>query len=218
MTRDWEQDSLDGLLREADAAAPPPPVPQPGLAERVRRRRQAHVRRQLAAAVVALPAAALALSLALPPARKTPPNGDVAQLNATEPANRRRVPTRATDDPQALTAEVLRLKSEAAIRLSVVEGLQKRHARREIEARVAELESRGLAPDSAGLERDKAALTLIDHGDRLRKDFQAVDEALAAYRRAIELFPDTRWAAVAKQRIDSLQIGASVGNTNPSFS
>jgi hypothetical protein len=39
----------------------------------------------------------------------------------------------------------------------------------------------------------------------LRRDLRQVDAALAAYRRAAELFPETQWAAVARQRIDELK-------------
>ena len=37
-----------------------------------------------------------------------------------------------------------------------------------------------------------------------------VDAALAAYRRTIQLFPDTKWAAVAKQRIHELRPDAAL--------
>ena len=54
-------------------------------------------------------------------------------------------------------------------------------------------------------DRAQAAVTLVSQADRLRDRLARPDDALAAYRRAAELFPDTPSAAVARQRIRQLE-------------
>ena len=107
-------------------------------------------------------------------------------------------------DATVLLAETRRLESEAAIHLAVASGLA---ARRDLRRRAAETaaDDRGAAPvTSLRLEREKAALTLLDHADRLRRDLRELDAALAAYRQTVELFPDTPWAALARRRIEEM--------------
>jgi hypothetical protein len=52
-------------------------------------------------------------------------------------------------------------------------------------------------------QRDCAALLLVYEADRYRQRRQS-EEAIAGYRRAIELFPQTHWADVARQRLGNM--------------
>ena len=181
-------DRLAELLRDADADAPPPPSPRSGLAEHVRRRAAARAtrRRSAAAAVVVVASATAASWIARAP-----------RFNVD------RVPTASTAPAAAPAVDVLeiaRLQSQAAVHSAVADMLHARQARRWVAAPAA-----GATVQS---ERERAALALLDHADRLRRDLKQIDAALAAYRRTVELFPDTRWAAVARARIEQLTPGA----------
>ena len=94
--------------------------------------------------------------------------------------------------------------------MAVANETMKRADRRRRLSRASESLAAATPPSTIGDQRDRAALTLLDHGDRLRRDLKEVDAALAAYRRTIELFPDTKWAAVAKQRIHELRPDAAL--------
>jgi TolA-binding protein len=59
--------------------------------------------------------------------------------------------------------------------------------------------------NSPASTRAGAALTLVGQADRLRDLLQRRDDALATYRRAAALFPETPSAAVARQRIEQLE-------------
>lgn len=185
-------DQLASLLQEADAASPAPPLPG-GVATSVRHRFQwrGRRRRAMAAAILLLVPTAGALSWAL---RPTLPTSSPALVQAPPPQV----------DVETLRAEATRLRAEADIQTAVAVRMGLRERREHIARQPQHLASKATAP-SGPSERDKAALILLDHGDRLRRDLQQVDAALAAYRRAIELFPETQWAAVARQRIEQHQ-------------
>lgn len=182
------REALADLLRDADAAAPPPPTLPLDLAGRVRRKAaaQARRRRNTAAAALVVAGATAAAWVALPP------QADVerAVVTATAPAAPATV----------ARSELVLLRAQAAMHSTVAATLQSREDRR----RIAE----PAAAPTVQSERDKAALALLDHADRLRRDLNQVDAALAAYRRTVEMFPETRWAAVARARIEQLAPGA----------
>jgi hypothetical protein len=179
-------DALTDLLREADAVAPPPPATE-RLAQKVyRRARRRSRRRNFSAAVAVVVCVAAAVSLV----RKT-----------------------TTQQPRRFAAvvdagEISRLRSDAAMHLKVADAVLSRAQRR---ARASHLRDTPVTIES---EREKAALALLDHGDRLRRDLKQVDAALDAYRRTVDLFPDTRWAAVARERIARLKPGAAGPNSD----
>ena len=51
-------------------------------------------------------------------------------------------------------------------------------------------------------QRDRAALMIVYEADRTAKSDRS--SAIASYRRAIELFPQTHWAAVARERLKDI--------------
>jgi len=53
-------------------------------------------------------------------------------------------------------------------------------------------------------QRDRAALFIVYEGERCFKANRPAD-AIASYRRAIELFPQTHWADVARRRLSEMQ-------------
>jgi hypothetical protein len=54
------------------------------------------------------------------------------------------------------------------------------------------------------LQRDRAALVIVYQANRYASE-NRTDVAIAAYKRAIELFPQTHWAEVARQRLRELR-------------
>lgn len=184
-------DRLRNLLRDADAAAPPPPVRDLATAVRERARRRSRRRRAaVLATVVLLPMSALAVAL----------------LHKERPAETASIASRPVQvDDVALRDEAIRLRAESGLQTAVALRLRLQADRRAHLARERSLMDAGARTPSFLSERDKAALTLLDHGDRLRGELQQVEAALAAYRRAIELFPESQWAAVARKRIEEIK-------------
>jgi hypothetical protein len=179
-----KHDPLVEMLREADAAAPPPPF-RHGLADAVRRRaRRRHRRRLAGAGIVVAAFVACALVVRQPGATPTA----LVEIPTTGP-----------------TTSVAALRAQADVqwaslqRLRQVERTRQRMHRIEMTLRAA-----APSPQSTAVERERAALILLDHGDRLRRDLRKEDAARSAYRRTIELFPDTRWAAVARERMEQM--------------
>ncbi len=54
--------------------------------------------------------------------------------------------------------------------------------------------------DAAHQQRDHAALILIYEADRYLREKRSAD-AIAAYQRAVDLFPQSQWADVARERL-----------------
>lgn len=187
-------DPLKTLLRAADAQAGPPPRMPPNLVARVR---QGGARRHRAARWVWLvPSAAAALVLlavtlytrpGTPPGASEPP----VALPPVVPA-----PVEATKrselDGIRLAADSRAAVAEELLRL---EGVRAR-----IRAPLAQVS----APDIVGQveqERERAAQTLVTYADRLERELNLRESAVANYRSALRLFPETAWAVVARARL-----------------
>ena len=170
--------TLEQLLRDADAASSPP-EPHVEIAPIIyrRRSRQLLIRRVALAAVVVITASLGAFSL------RPRPQQPIALVEPPSPA------------PQVSVASLefrARLHELTAERL-----LKSHHAHR---ARAAATSS----PESEiQFQRDRAALILVYDADLHAKQNRPA-EAIASYRRAIELFPQTHWANVARQRLKQM--------------
>jgi hypothetical protein len=190
-------DALATLLRRADAASPPPPV-QEGLVKAVRRAsRRRHNRRVVAGGCALVLAAASAVAV-LQSSRDGSRN-----VHSVQPGS---LPAPATPQVETL-ADYKRANYEAVALARSADRLLAAERRRQ---RLGELNSRAesVAPtqtDRVASLRAVAALTLISQADRLKSRADSPLDALATYRRAAELFPDTPWAGLARQRIEELQ-------------
>ncbi|MEN6335821.1 MAG: hypothetical protein ABFE01_16330, partial [Phycisphaerales bacterium] len=51
---------------------------------------------------------------------------------------------------------------------------------------------------------DKTVFSLIYQADRLYKELNQTESAVAAYKEIIQLFPTNRWAAVARERLTEI--------------
>jgi TolA-binding protein len=52
---------------------------------------------------------------------------------------------------------------------------------------------------------DKTAFILVYQADRQYRELNQTDSAVENYKRVIELFPDNRWAKVARQRLSEIK-------------
>ena len=195
MNEDMRNDALGTLFRSADLDAPLPTY-STGLSQRVRLLARRRRRRRQLVTGSALAVALIACAALLP---RDPPNRATApQLARTNSG---------TPLPAFSTAELARSKAEAETRLAIARALMARE-RRGRERRRLEAALAAASWDANGpLEsvRAEAALTLVAHGEELTSRTSNPADALAAYRRAAELFPDTPSAAVARRRIDELK-------------
>jgi hypothetical protein len=183
-------DPLEKLLRAADETATPQPPPD--LSDRVRRRfarqqAQARALRRSVVAAVVLIAAVIAV------------RGLVGLRNPGQP----------TIDPQGIA----RLRSEADDFAARADSLQRRLDR--VRGGIARQDLRDEARRLAGVVReadagqaavDRAASIAVTEGDfswEVRRDRA---DAQAAYERAMRSFPDSQWAAVARDRIEQLNM------------
>ena len=175
-----DTDAIAGLLTAADGSVPPPQV-RAGLAERVRGRAMRRRRHRRWAA-----GSATALLVAI---------GAVAVFRPGRSHEMR------TIDTTQLAAEIEQAQLEAADRFAVA----RRVIALERSRQQAAASTVAAATPVLFSDRAQAAVTLVSQADRLRERLDRPDDALAAYRRAAELFPDTPSAAVARQRIRQLE-------------
>ena len=178
-------DRLEELLAHADAALPPL-RPARSLAQRVRVRAARRARVQLIAATLASVAIAGVLMHLLRPRTQV--------ANFERPAPEMEI--------RQLRAELAALDAEATLHERAANDLAAAQRRTEpLRHSQAQLL---LAPDPlAHLQeaRDRAARILVIDGDRLRGAPGNEPRVQAAYRRAVELFPETAAAHEAFERL-----------------
>ena len=169
-------DRLEHLLKRADA--PPPVARESDLAGRVRRRahRNDRIRSTVFTSAALVAVAIGAISLLMP----RTDHGVVVK-----------------PDPVAMQTEFNRLNQEAL-----------RHA--EKADRLMQIELNAPPADPTELarnlqrQRDEAALSLIYQAETLAPIPAQRPAAMALYQKTIDLFPQTHWASLAKQRIEAL--------------
>jgi len=180
-------DELEQLLQTADASAAAPPT-LTDLPHRIRRRHQRRrTMKTVAVAVAAIALVALPL-LAMSVFNRRPPSPTVAVF-----IERPRVPTRADLAQLDLQAQ---LHEQTADRLLAATSFA--HAQSDPPPATDDVILRHVRE-----QRDQAALILVYDADQAVRAKQT-DRALAAYRRTIELFPKTYWAAIARQRLKEM--------------
>ena len=91
----------------------------------------------------------------------------------------------------AQTAELLWAAEDRALRI--------RHVN-DVLARVDPLEV-------VEMQREKAALIVVEQAQRLDVELGLKAEARRGYEQAIRFFPNTRWAIMARQRLERMESG-----------
>ena len=189
-------DPLRRILQQADAIAGDPPEMADDLAGRVRllalRRRRVSFGLSAAAAIVL--AVGMTLMWSQTPSPSHPGVGPPVVQRGQEGAN-----------AESIRAEIERLGRQADHRLALARRTQEiLEQMKRAEAR----EQEHAYPDAVAnalREVDKAAFVLVSQADRMCRELDLCKSAAVKYRRVVKLFPDTPWAAVARQRLEEIK-------------
>jgi len=196
-------EQLRQLLKTADGLAGQPPDMPEDLAQRVRLRAQR--RRRVRAGYSVAAAVVLAVGMTWVWAR-----APAAPATAQRPA----VVLRPFDyrSAETIETEIEGLRREAELRLAVARRTQeileelrrtdalKRQQPEPIPDPVAEVRQ----------QADKAAYTLVSQADRMCRELDLCASAAQKLERVMQLFPDSPWAVVARQRLEDMKKGGDV--------
>jgi hypothetical protein len=186
---------LEQLLRQADAAFGDPRVGPADLSLRVRRR----ARRQRRVRVLGTAAAAvLVLSLSTVawvnrPGRPGPGPAPIVVDNGPTPVS-----------VAELQMQIEQLREEIRTGCAAVQEVLRRQ---EFEQRLAVSRKRAEADPLKEVsdQMDRAALIMVYQADRMYRELNLRESAVASYEQTIKLFPETHWAQVAKDRLAELK-------------
>ncbi len=110
---------------------------------------------------------------------------------------------------EQLRAEVAQLRAEAEERKAILAEVLKRQERQERLERLEALE-RQVRQQSDPLTEtnrlvERAALVILYQADRKYNELDLKESAMADYRQVIQLYPKTRWAEGARQRLKDIE-------------
>jgi len=181
------EDKIKNLLQEADRMAGLPVPVSVSLSAVVRHR--AH-RRRFVSLAAPLAAAAVVLIAA-----------GIWNLAFRTPGN-----TQDKEKIESLETQLKHLQARTDAALNLIQEVlleeQKQHSLDELEAQLASI------PDpleEIQKQVDKTAFILVYHADRLYRELNRTDSAVETYNRVIKLFPQNRWAKVARQRLSEIE-------------
>lgn len=182
------EEQIRTLLQRTDEAAGKPAIR--GISAAGIRRR-IHRRRIITTAAPLTAAAVITIAIATVSHRKPEPTP---------------LPPPQPERIASLEEQVKQLQAQTDATLKLVqEVLETDRQQRRLAALEAELAS---IPDPVQQmeERvDKAAFVLLYQADRLYKDLNQTESAVAAYKEVIQLFPENQWADVARERLDQIE-------------
>jgi TolA-binding protein len=98
----------------------------------------------------------------------------------------------------------LQARTDAALNL-IEEVLAEERRQRRLDELQAQLASIADPLEEAQKHLDKTAFILVYQADRMYRELNQTDSAVEAYNRVIELFPQNRWATVARQRLSEIE-------------
>ncbi len=180
------EDRLGKLLQEADQTARPPAqvrVNLGGIRRRANRRRFVNIISPVAAA------AALMVGLSI---------WSVALRTTQTTAEQDRI--------ASLENQVKQLQARADATMNLIQQVLEDERRQQ---RLDELEAQlaGIPDPLEEVQKqvDKTAFILVYQADRLYRELDQTDSAIENYNRVIELFPENRWADVARQRLMEIE-------------
>jgi tetratricopeptide (TPR) repeat protein len=173
------EDKIKNLLQQADQTAGGPvpvSIDLSAVRRRAGRRQTANLAFRVAAATVVL----FALGIWSFTAKKT--------------RDRQRIIT------LELQIEQLRAQTDATLKL-IREVLDEERKQRHLNELKAQLASYSDPLEEIQKEVDKTAFILVYQANRMYRELDQKEVAINAYNRVIELFPQSRWAEVARQRL-----------------
>ena len=191
---------IEQWLRQADRAAGPPPTGPADLADRVRRlglrRRRVWITSSaVAAALIALSVGATLWMIGLQGKSALP--GPEAIVDATD----------AQTEIDRLEAELEELHAETEVALARVEERLARYQQQAQRARIERLRAQPGPIQQVQQDLDRTAFIMVYQADRAHRELGQAESAVESYRQVLELFPQTPWADVARQRLSAIQRG-----------
>jgi hypothetical protein len=191
-------DSLRQLLARADAASAAPAGPA-DLAHRIiaRGRRRSHRRRVMGGAAVALAIACIAFFAALHHRPAAPHAIPPIAHPATGPS------------ADQLRASLARVESEIRAQTAVADGMMAMERRLAARERLRAAEARPDVLHEIDAQRDDAARLLVYQAQRLMAQPATRPSGVEALQRVIDLFPNSAWASVARQKLAQLETSHS---------
>jgi tetratricopeptide (TPR) repeat protein len=178
------EDEIKNLLQRADQMAAGPAPVSANLASVVRRRANRRNVANLAARIAVAAVVVIALGIWSFTAKKT---RDQQKLVALE-----------------MQVQQLRAQTDATLNL-IREVLDEERKQRRLQELQVQLASYSDPLQEIQKQVDKTAFILVYRANRMYRELDQKDAAIQAYNRAIELFPQSRWAEVARQRISEIQ-------------
>jgi tetratricopeptide (TPR) repeat protein len=98
----------------------------------------------------------------------------------------------------------LQARTDAALAL-IQEVLDEERRQSRLDELQAQLASIPDPIEETRKQVDKTAFILVYQADRLYRELNQTDSAVENYNRVIELFPENRWAKVARQRLSEIE-------------
>jgi hypothetical protein len=107
---------------------------------------------------------------------------------------------------EQLRVEVAQLRAEAEVRTAILAEVLKRQEQQD-RIRTLERQVRGQSDPLAEVNRliERAALVTVYQADRKYNELDLKESAIADYRQVIKLYPETRWAERARQRLTEIE-------------
>jgi tetratricopeptide (TPR) repeat protein len=180
------EDEIKKLLQKADETAGGPALARVNLSairRRANRRRFVNIAGPVAAAAMLMVALSI-WGLTLKTARATREQQRIASLENQ--------------------VKQLQARADAAMSL-IQEMLEQERQQQRLEELEAQLASIPDPLEELQEQVDKTAFILIYQADHFYKELNQTDSAIENYNRVIELFPENRWANVARQRLTEIE-------------
>jgi len=180
------EEQIRQLLAQADEAADEPTfrrITTAGIRHRVHRRRLARVAVPTSLAAVLAVAAALS-AIRMPTEGPRPQPQRIASLEEQ--------------------VRQLQARTDATLKL-VQEVLERDRQDRRLAALETELASIPDPIKEIDRQVDKTAFILVYQADKLYKELNQTESAVAAYKEVIQLFPTNQWANVARERLSQIE-------------
>ncbi|MHC4087027.1 MAG: hypothetical protein ACYSWZ_19325 [Planctomycetota bacterium] len=177
------EDKIKNLLYEADQTAG---GPAPVSIDLSTVRRRAHRRQtvNLAARIAAAAVVVIALG--------------IWSFTAKKERDRQRI--------VALEMQIKQLQTQTDATLNLIrEVLDEDRKQRRLQELQAQLAGIPDPLEEIRKQVDKTAFILIYQANRMYRELDQKDSAIQAYNSVIELFPQSRWAEVARQRLSEIQ-------------
>jgi TolA-binding protein len=98
----------------------------------------------------------------------------------------------------------LRARTDAALKL-IQEVLDEERRQRRLDELEAQLASIPDPLEEMQKQADKTAFILVYQANRMHRELNQKDSAVRTYNRVIQLYPQNRWAEVARQRLSEIE-------------